>query len=1563
MNIDGFKAFDDIDLKGLTEAQLKKKLSESGVYTETEMQKLLHEHMMQRIELEMRNEELKQLTRELKLARDCGYAIQENYSKLYELSPSGYFTLSHECLICDHNSSGASLLGTQGSGLIGRDFKSLISEKTMPVFKTFFTQIFEDVKKAACEVELNIREQSPLRVYIEGIAAEGFQKCLIVVIDISEHEKNGRYRQLIDLAPVGIGLAYLDGRVISANLTLQKMSGYSREELATINVTNLYVNPAERETLLNIIMKSGRAENYEVEMRRRDGTTFISLINMDLIEWNGQKALLSTQHDVTSLKRIEKEREAMANILQLINDVGDHHELMQAMCMYLQKWSGIEAVGIRMRDGEDFPYYVTQGFQNEFVQTENKLCSIYFSEQGTRCETEKPTLECMCGNVLCGRFDPEKPFFTKRGSFWTNSTSEFKECGAEGPGFKSHARNRCNNAGYESVALIPLRLGKNIFGLIQFNDKRKGFFKEYFIDILERICGSIAIALSQRHTAEKLGENEARYRSLFMNTPAAILENDFSKVKKFFDNLRDSGVEDFNAYFKNNPDTIYHCLSLIKILDVNDECIRMSGARDKNDLIKNMPIIFSKESFENLRDEFVALANGKKEFKYECSFRSLNGDELYCTTRLSVVPGFENDLSKVYVTISDISEHKKMENQLKLACEHNVATLNALPDMMFEVDREGWLHDFHSHDQNTLYTSPVNFLGKKLSEVLPENASAIILESIAKASQYGQYSGAEYSLCFPDATRWFELSISAKGNHADPQCHFIALVRDITERKNSAEELKQSEKRFRHVIENMPAGTVLFEKDKIFVNSRVEELTGYSRSDLDSPKTFFNILFKEGAEKAREIFESIVDKCPVSISLPLYRKDGAARIVDISRMHIEGQLEVWTFFDVTDYLNVQYKLLKSESHLLQAHRVANIGSYEFNLLTGEIIWSELCYEITGIERQTVNFELLKSLIHPDDLNFYCSHFFDLFSKNFDFSIEYRIKRPDEKIIFIHDEARITFDDNGKPLYCIGYFKDITSRKNIEEELKKSEQKKIQLIELAHEGYWAINEFEKTTFVNKRASEIIGYSKEEIIEKNLSEFFDENHYKLFLSAIEKCRRGEKCSLNSELISRDGHRVFVNMTVSSTFDEKGCYTGSFALIDDFTKQKELEKEIRTVRQELMEKYTYNEIVGKSAAMRTIFESLPTIAEIDCNVLIEGASGTGKNLIAKNIYNISNRKNKPFVVVNCGTLPENLLESELFGYVKGAFTGADKDKHGKFAVAEGGVVFLDEIGEMPLNLQVKILRIIEEKRFEPIGSNKTLTSDVRIIAATNKDLKALVNEGKFRADLYFRLKIVSLKIPSLKERHEDIDVLSEYFINHFNEKYNKNINYISDEISRFFKLYDFPGNVRELKNMFEHSFIFCNGAILQMHHMASEYRSIFKNICDESLMLRNIESEKQKNKKAGISPNDIVEKNLIIDTIKKCNNNKSMAARALKMDYSTLWRKMKKYDLDRYFDQASPSDGIFPTNGPAPAEKTKPAAERENLREALKKANNNKAEAARILKIDRTTLWRKLKKHGLI
>jgi transcriptional regulator with PAS, ATPase and Fis domain len=303
-----------------------------------------------------------------------------------------------------------------------------------------------------------------------------------------------------------------------------------------------------------------------------------------------------------------------------------------------------------------------------------------------------------------------------------------------------------------------------------------------------------------------------------------------------------------------------------------------------------------------------------------------------------------------------------------------------------------------------------------------------------------------------------------------------------------------------------------------------------------------------------------------------------------------------------------------------------------------------------------------------------------------------------------------------------------------------------------------------------------------------------------------------------------------------------------------------------------------------MLKLFQILPDIAQSDATVLIEGESGTGKELFATAVHNLSSRQNKPFIKVNCAALPETLLESELFGYKRGAFTDAKRDKPGRFRQAHGGTIFLDEIGDMSKGTQVKLLRVLEQKEYEPLGSNKTEKVDVRIIAATNRDLMEMMHRREFREDLFFRINVIRLSIPPLRERREDIPLLLDHFIERINLKQSKQIKKVSSSALKTLFDYDFPGNVRELENIIEHATILTKGIEIQSRHLPS-YLARKHEPSSAAASLPEGED---------MSVLDNVERDLIVRALERHRGRTAAAAKELGVHRSTLWRKIKRYGI---------------------------------------------------------------------
>jgi PAS domain S-box-containing protein len=416
---------------------------------------------------------------------------------------------------------------------------------------------------------------------------------------------------------------------------------------------------------------------------------------------------------------------------------------------------------------------------------------------------------------------------------------------------------------------------------------------------------------------------------------------------------------------------------------------------------------------------------------------------------------------------------------------------------------------------------------------------------------------------------------------------------------------------------------------------------------------------------------------------------------------------------------------------------------------------------------------------------------------------------------------------------------------------------------------------KITFFNKAAEEITGFLGREATGRYCYEIFraDICQSRCVLKEVLKTEK-EIIDFPVTILNKEGKRIPISISAAVLRDEKGEVIGGVETFRDLSVIEELKKE-------LSQKYTFGDIVSKNHFIHDIFNILPNISESDSTVLIQGASGTGKELFAKAIHNLSLRKNKAFIKVNCGALPDTLLESELFGYEKGAFTDAKKDKPGRFALANGGTIFLDEVGDMSPSLQVKLLRVLQEKEYEPLGSTSPRKTDVRIIGATNKDVSTLVSEGKFRDDLYYRLNVVKIDLPPLSQRREDIPLLIDTFVRKFNAKMGKKVSGVSDRALRLLLRYEYPGNVRELENIIEHAFVLCGKDQIELECLPKEIAG--SQMETTSPLPTNEES-----------PFDQAEAEVIEKVLKKHGGDRIKTANELGIGRTTLWRKIKKYGL---------------------------------------------------------------------
>jgi len=424
-----------------------------------------------------------------------------------------------------------------------------------------------------------------------------------------------------------------------------------------------------------------------------------------------------------------------------------------------------------------------------------------------------------------------------------------------------------------------------------------------------------------------------------------------------------------------------------------------------------------------------------------------------------------------------------------------------------------------------------------------------------------------------------------------------------------------------------------------------------------------------------------------------------------------------------------------------------------------------------------------------------------------------------------------------------------------------------------DGVFTVDEEWRITTFNRAAAEITGVPAEEAIGQHCCDVFHSSICEAECALKETLRTGRPI-VNKAIYIVDARdrRVPISISAGILRDSDGNVIGGVETFRDLSLVEELRKELRA-------KHSFVDIIGQSHVMEQLFDILPQVAESDSTVLIEGASGTGKELFAKAIHELSFRRDNRFVAVNCGALPDTLLESELFGYKAGAFTDARQDKPGRFALANGGTILLDEVGDMSPALQVRLLRALQEGTIEPLGAIEPVTVNVRVIAATNKSLADLVREGTFREDLYYRINVVCLTLPALSDRQEDIPLLVDHFVGKFNRLKNKAVVGVSEEVMATLMAHDYPGNVRELENIIEHAFVLCRGGLIEMGHLPAP--------------LRGPGDAETPTRWQGLTL-EALEKIHIADALRRHGGNRKAAARELGINPSTLYRKMTSLDI---------------------------------------------------------------------
>ena len=453
-------------------------------------------------------------------------------------------------------------------------------------------------------------------------------------------------------------------------------------------------------------------------------------------------------------------------------------------------------------------------------------------------------------------------------------------------------------------------------------------------------------------------------------------------------------------------------------------------------------------------------------------------------------------------------------------------------------------------------------------------------------------------------------------------------------------------------------------------------------------------------------------------------------------------------------------------------------------------------------------------------------------------------------------------------------------KNNRAKIDSSPQNQTEIIlDSIADGVFTVDASWRVSSFNRGAEKITGIKRGEAIGRQCWDVFRASICERRCSLRQTMKTGKPVVNQSiYIVSAKGERIPVSISTALLKNENGEVIGGVETFRDLSVVEELKKELEA-------RHSFFDIISKNQEVLRLFRILEQVAESNATVLLVGESGTGKELFARAIHSLSPRKQGPLVTINCGALPDTLLESELFGYKAGAFTDARKDKPGRLALAEGGTLFLDEIGDISPALQVRLLRVLQDRTYEPLGGTKPQKADVRIVAATNRDLDRMVSEGKFRQDLYYRIHVVKLALPPLRERKEDIPLLTEHFIRKFGHLMGKDIHGVTPEVMQVLMAHDFPGNIRELENIMEYATVVSKNSLIDLSHLPDA--------------LRGEKNEEQGPEANGFFPGELswldMERQYILKALDKNRWIRVKTAAALGIHPTTLWRKMKSLNIE--------------------------------------------------------------------
>jgi PAS domain S-box-containing protein len=825
------------------------------------------------------------------------------------------------------------------------------------------------------------------------------------------------------------------------------------------------------------------------------------------------------------------------------------------------------------------------------------------------------------------------------------------------------------------------------------------------------------------------------------------------------------------------------------------------------------------------------LVEGKRrQFQIEKKYRRKDGSSIWVSNNVSLVPGTERVPRFIMALSEDITQRKRAEEALRRSEVYLAEGQRLAKTGSWAVDPKTEKCIYWSEEMRQIFgldpqRSNLPDLEEFLRLVHPEDRDRFN-ERVDKALRAKADLVQDYRIVLPDGTVKHihgigHLVLDETGNIIE--C--VGTDMDVTERKRAEEQLRRSESDLLEAQRISQTGSWKHDvlSGTVIVSPEVFRIFGV-KPDEDPAATEFWLSRNHPDDQKRilELFERAeIEKTDYEADYRIVLPDGAIKhlhAIGHPILNESGELVefIGTVMDITERKKAESELRRSEGYLAEAQKLTHTGSWAVQVPQMEnVYWSKEMYRIFGLDpdRKPPSYMEVTRRLHPEDSPYHTHVVEQAIRDRIDFETDYRLLLSNGADKYIHVVGHPVVSASGDVIEFVGTAMDITERKQAEDKIREQEVEFRQILDAAPQHLSVLRSDGSHLYINQSSLDFLGLTLEEWQKRDIRELVHpDDAQRVARERKQALSSGSPLEFEARFLRYDGEYRWLFLHYKPLKDQLGRITRWVVPAIDIDDRKRSEERLHhenvALREEIVKASMFEEIVGASPALQTVLSSILKVARTDSTVLITGETGTGKELIARAIHKHSQRSGQAFISVNCASIPSSLIASELFGHEKGAFTGAVQRRQGRFELAHSGTIFLDEVGELPAETQIALLRVLQERQFERVGGNRIISTDVRVIAATNRDLTAAIAAGTFRSDLFYRLNVFPIEVPPLRKRKEDIPMLVEYFVKRYAEKAGKQIRKIDMNTLELCQSYPWPGNIRELQNIVERSVILSSG-----------------------------------------------------------------------------------------------------------------------------------------------------------